>query len=156
MIVANVNVVANNMCPFCGCDPCDCNWGLDELFKKGGFADGESLALEFSGSFSDPYSSTIEQLRLPDFDSIFNTLGTGTPNPYAGSYQGAIINKNYKVGDLIRWFPVYSTQSSDKVWMIKKVFSHSPLDCVYYDFEITDGISSYIVSYLEIEKLEKK
>ena len=156
MNAVNVNVVASKMCPFCGCDPCDCNWGLDELFKKGGFVDGESLAPEFSGSFSDPYSPTIEQLRLPDFDSIFNTLGTGTSNPYAGSYKGSFVNHKHKVGDLIRWYPIYSTQNAEKVWMIKKVFVHSPLDCAYYDYEITDGISSYTVSYLEIQKLEVK
>ncbi|MDA7494637.1 hypothetical protein N8467_01065, partial [bacterium] len=105
---------------------------MNELFEKGGFAVSSSVAPGIPGCFSNPYSPTIENLRLPDFDSIFNSLGTGTPNPYAGSYQGAIINKNYKIGDLIRWFPVYSVQSVDKVWMIKKIFSHSPLDCVYY------------------------
>ena len=156
LLHVSVSVVTAKVCLFCGCDPCDCNWGLDELFKNGGLVDGESVASGISGSISCPCSPTIEELRLPDFDSIFNTLGTGTSNPYAGSYQGAIINKNYKVGDLIRWFPVYSTQSPEKVWMVKKIFSHSPLDCVYYDFEITDGISSYIVSYLEIQKLEVK
>ena len=155
-IVANVNVVTTDSCPFCGCDPCDCNWGLDELFKNGGLAISASVAPGISGCFSNPYTPTIEDLRLPDFDSIFNTFGVGTNNTYAGSSQGSVINNNYKVGDLVRWFPIYSSQNAEKVWMIKKVFIHSPLDCVYHDYEITDGISSYAVSYLEIQKLEEK
>ena len=154
--VANVNVVANNMCPFCGCDPCDCNWGLDELFRNGRSVISSSVAPGISGCLSNSYSPTIEDLRLPDFDSIFNSLGTGTTNSYAGSYKGTVINHKHKVGDLVRWYPIYSTKHAETVWMIKKVFIHSPLDCVYHDYEITDGISSYAVSYLEIQKLEDK
>jgi hypothetical protein len=154
LLVAHVSVVTAKMCPFCGCDPCDCSWGLDELFKNGGLVDGESMASGISGSLSCPYSPTIEELRLPDFDSIFNSFGAGTSDSYAGSYKSAIINHNHKVGDLVRWFPIYSAKHAEKVWMIKKVFIHSPLDCVYHDYEITDGISTYAVSYLEIQKLE--
>ena len=154
--VANVNVVANDACPFCDCDPCDCDWGLNELFGNGGSVVSSSVAPGISGCFSNPYTPTIEDLRLPDFDSIFNSLGTGTSNSYAGSYKSVVINHNHKVGDLVRWFPIYSLKHAETVWMIKKVFHHSPLDCVYHDYEITDGISSYAVSYLEIQKLEEK
>ena len=151
-----MNVVANNMCPFCGCDPCDCNWGLDELFANGGSVISSSVAPGISGCLSSPYSPTIEDLRLPDFDSIFNTLGAGTTDTYARSYQSVIIDKNFKVGDLVKRYPIYALDKSNKVWMIKQVYSNDPLDCTYHDFEITDGISSYAVTYLEIQKLEEK
>ena len=154
--IVNVNAVTIASCPFCGCDPCDCDWGLNELFKNGGLTTSSSVASGISGCPSSPYIPTIEDLRLPDFDSIFNTFGTGTSNSYAGSYKSTVINNKHKVGDLIRWFPIYSSQNAEKVWMIKRVFVHSPLDCVYHDYEITDGISSYLVSYLEIQKLEEK
>ena len=153
---ANVNVVASNMCPFCGCDPCDCDWGLNELFKNGRSAFSASVASRVSGCFSSPHIPTIEDLRLPDFDSIFNSFGTGTKDSYARSYQSVIIDKNYKVGDLVKWYPIYALDKSNKVWMIKQVYSNDPLDCAYHDFEITDGISSYPVTYLEIQKLEQK
>ena len=155
-IVANVNVVANDTCPFCDCDPCDCDWGLKELFKNGGSAVSSSVAPGISGCLSSPYSPTIEDLRLPDFDSIFNTLGAGTTDTYARSYQSVIIDKNFKIGDLVRWYPIYALHQAEKVWMIKQVFSNDPLDCSFHDFEITDGISSYLVTYLEIQKLEDK
>lgn len=154
--IVNVNVVTTDSCPYCDCDPCDCDWGLNELFKDGGFVVSSSVAPGISGHFGDSYLPAINDLRLPDFDSIFNSLGIGTTNTHAGSYQGPIMSHNHKVGDLIRWFPIYSQQDSKKVWMIKKIFVHSPLDCVYHDYEITDGISSYAVSYLEIQKLEEK
>ena len=155
-LAVNVSVVAANMCPFCGCDPCDCDWGLNELFKNGGSVVSSSVASGFSGCLSSPYIPTIDDLRLPDFDSIFNSLGTGTSNSYARSYKSVIIDKNYEVGDLVRWYPIYALQEAEKVWIIKQVFSNDPLDCSYYDFEITDGISSYAVTYLEIKKLEEK
>jgi hypothetical protein len=154
--VANVNVVTSDVCPFCDCDPCDCDWGLNELFGTGGSVASPGVASGISGSISYPHTPTIDDLRLPDFDSIFNSFGIGTSDSYAGSYKSTVINHKHKVGDLIRWFPIYSSQHAEKVWMIKKVFVHSPLDCVYYDYEITDGISSYMVNYLEIQKLEEK
>jgi len=155
-VIVNVNVVANDMCPFCDCDPCDCDWGLNELFGNRGPVVSSSLAPGVSGCVGYPYTSTIDDLRLPDIDSIFDSFGTGTSNSYAGSYKSTVINHNHKVGDLVRWFPVYSLKNAEAVWMIKKVFVHSPLDCVYHDYEITDGISVYPVSYLEIRKLEDK
>jgi len=146
----------DEFCPFCDCDPCDCSWGLNELFKSGRSVGSESLALGISGSLGCPYTPTIEELRLPDFDSIFNSFGAGTTNSHAGGYKSVVVNKKHEVGDLVRWFPIYNIKHAEKVWMIKKVFAHSPLDCVYHDYEITDGISSYAVSYLEIQKLEEK
>jgi hypothetical protein len=154
--IVNVNVVTTGSCPYCGCDPCDCDWGLNELFKDGGLIASSSMAPGISGCLSNSYFPTIDDLRLPDFDSVFNSLGTGTTNSHAGSYKSTIVIHDHKVGDLIKWYPMYSRQSAEKVWMIKKVFIHSPLDCVYHDYEITDGISSYAVSYLEIDKLEEK
>ena len=152
---ARVNVVANT-CPYCECDPCDCDWGLNELFKNGGLIDGKSLAPGISGSLSCPYTPTIEDLRLPDFDSIFNSLGTGTPNTHARSYKGSIMTNNYKVGDLVNWWPLYNLNDKKKVWIIKKVYTHSPLDCTYYDLEITDGLKIEVVAFHEVKTLEDK
>ena len=53
--------------------------------------------------------------------------------------RSVIIDKNYKVGDLVKWYPIYALDQAEKVWMIKQVYSTDPLDCSYYDFEITDG-----------------
>jgi hypothetical protein len=151
--VAHVNVVAN-VCPYCNCDPCDCNWGLDEMFEEGGSLVSSSLAPWISGLIGNPYTTAIEDLRLPDFESIFNSFGTGTTHPYAGSYKGAFMNFNYKIGDLVNWFPIYNTKQADKIWIIKRVFTHSPLDCAYYDVEITDGSIIEAVAFHEIRKLE--
>ena len=153
-IVANVNVVAVLKCPFCNCDPCDCDWGLNELFKKGNFVIGKSVA---EGSLSGSYYPTIEDLRLPAFDSIYNTLGTGGTSAYKQRYKSVIIDKSiYKVGDLVNWHPLYGVCDFNKVWLIKDVFSSNPLDCSYYDYEITDGLESRLVTFNELKKLEDK
>ena len=152
---AHVNVVAN-VCPYCNCDPCDCDWGLNEMFGEGGSFASSSMAPWISGLIGNPYTTAIEDLRLPDFDSIFNSLGTGTTYPHARSYKGSIMTNNYKVGDLVNWWPFYSHNDKKKVWIVKKIHNHSPLDCTYYDLEITDGLKVEAVAFHEVKKLEDK
>ena len=149
--VVNVNVVISDNCPFCNCDPCDCDWGLNELFKKGNLAASESLV---EGSLSGSYYPTIEDLRLPAFDSIYNTLGTGGTGAYKQRYKSVIIDRSiYKVGDLVNWHPLYGFCYFNKVWLIKDVFSSNPLDCSYYDYEITDGHQCHLVTFNELKKI---
>ena len=149
--IVNVNVVISDNCPFCNCDPCDCDWGLNELFKKGNLAASESLV---EGSLSGSYYPTIEDLRLPAFDSIYNTLGTGGTSAYKQHYKSVIIDRSiYKVGDLVNWHPLYGFCDFNKVWLIKDVFSSNPLDCSYYDYEITDGHQCHLVTFNELKKI---
>ena len=156
LLHVSVSVVENSdMCPYCDCDPCDCDWGLNELFEEGGSVASSSLAPWISGLIGNPYTTSLKDLRLPDFDSIFNSLGTGTSNTHARSYKGAVMSYDYKVGDLVNWWPLYSHDDRKKVWIIKKVFNHSPLDCTYYDVEITDGSKIEAVAFHEIKKLEE-
>ena len=152
--VAHVNVVASDRCPFCLCDPCDCDWGLNELFKTGNSTFSKSVD---KGSFSGSYYPTIGDIGLPDFDSIYNTLGTGGTGPYKQHYKSAIIDFSiYKVGDLVNWYPLYGVCDFNKVWLIKDVFSSNPLDCSYYDYEITDGLECHMVTFNELKKMEEK
>ena len=116
-----MNVVVSDNCPFCNCDPCDCDWGLSELFKTGNLITGKPLAEESS---SGSYYPTIEDLRLPTFDSIYNTLGAGGASTYKQRYKSVIIDRSiYKVGDLVNWHPLYGVCDFNKVWLIKDVFS---------------------------------
>ena len=150
---ANVNVVANEKCPFCDCDPCDCDWGLNELFEAWNTGVYTSLVQGLSGSNNLP---TIEDLRLPVFDSIYNSLGTGIPNGHYQHYPSTIIDRSiYKVGDLVNWHPLYSVCDFDKLWLVKAVLSSDPLDCSYHDYEITDGFENHLVTFNELRKLEK-
>ena len=149
-----MNVVVSDKCPFCNCDPCDCDWGLNELFKTGNIAASMPVAKESS---SGSYYPTIEDLRLPAFDSIYNTLGTGGASSYKQRYKSVIIDRSiYKIGDLVNWHPLYGFCDFGKVWLIKDVFSSNPLDCSYYDYEITDGLECRLVTFNELKKLEDK
>ena len=152
--LANVNAVSINKCPFCNCDPCDCDWGLNELFKNGNPASHKTLVNGLSGSCG---ISAIEDLRLPVFDSAYNSLGTGVPNVYSKHYQSAIIDRSiYKVGDLVNYHPFFGVSDFKKPWLIKTVFSSDPMDCSYHDYEITDGQQSHLVTFNELRKLEDK
>ena len=149
-----MNVVISDRCPFCNCDPCDCDWGLNELFKNGNIVASKSMV---KGSSSGSYYSTIDDIRLPTFDSIYNTLGTNGASSYKQRYKSIIIDRSiYKVGDLVNWHPLYGFCDFKKVWLIKDVFSSNPLDCAYYDYEITDGLECHLVTFNELKKLEDK
>lgn len=150
----NVNVVTTNKCKICDCDLCDCEWGANELFKAGNITVSKPLDKGLSGG---GYYSAIEDLRLPVFDSLYNSLGTKGKNSYKQRYKGTIMNTDlFKVGDLVNWHPFWGLCDWNKPWIIKTVFEHDPLDCVYYDYEITDGLAVHKVTFAEIKKLEEK
>ena len=150
----NVNVVTTNKCKICDCDPCDCDWGTNGLFKAGNVTFSESLA---QGLSSGGYYSAVEDLRLPVFDSLYNSLGTKGKNPHKKHYKSSIVDLDFfKVGDLVNWHPFWGLCDWNKPWIVKTVFEHDPLNCVYYDYEITDGLSVHKVTFAEIKKLEEK
>ncbi len=150
---ANVNVVASE-CPYCECDPCDCDWGLNGLFKTWNTGVYKTLV---HGLSSSSYYPTIDDFRLPVFDSVYNSLGTGVSNSYKKHYPSVIVDKSvYKVGDLVNWYPLYGLCDFNKIWLIKDVFSSNPLDCAYYDYEITDGLECHLVTFSELKKMEEK
>ena len=152
--VAHVNVVANGKCPYCECDPCDCDWGLSELFKTWNTGAYKTLVRGLSSSCDLP---SIEDFGLPEFDCIYNNFGTGIPNNALQHYPSTMIDYGiYKVGDLVYWHPFYGLCDFNKPWIIKTVFSSDPLDCSYHDYEITDGFENHLVTFNELRKLEEK
>jgi len=152
--IVSVNVVASEKCPFCECDPCDCDWGLNELFKTWNTGAYKTLVNGLSSSCNLP---TIEDLRLPVFDSVYNSLGTGASNVYSKHYQSVIIDRSiYKVGDLVNYHPFFGVCDFTKPWLIKTVLSSDPLDCSYHDYEITDGFEIHLVTFNELKKMEEK
>ena len=151
---AHVNVVASSKCPYCECDPCDCDWGLNELFKTWNTSVYKALVNGLSSSNNIP---TLDDLRLPAFDSVYNSLGTGVSNGYQKHYPSTIVDRSiYKIGDLVNWHPFWGVCDFDKPWLIKSVLSSDPLDCSYHDYEITDGFENHLVTFNELKKLEKK
>lgn len=148
-----MNVVANK-CPFCDCDPCDCDWGLDELFETWNTGVYKTLVNGLSSSSNIP---TIDDLRLPTFDSIYNSLGTGPSDFNRQRHPSIIVDKSvYRVGDLVNWHPFWGVCDFDKPWLVKSVLSSDPLDCSYHDYEITDGFENHFVTFNELKKLEDK
>ena len=154
MKTVNVIVVTSDKCPFCECDPCDCDWGLNELFETWNTGVYKTLVEGLSGSSNIP---TIEDLRLPIYDSLYNSLGTGVSSKYKQHYPIAIVDRSiYKVGDLVNYHPFWGVCDFNKPWLIKTIFSSDPLDCSYHDYEITDGVEVHLVTFNEIKKVEEK
>ena len=148
-----MNVVASDMCPFCDCDPCDCDWGLNELFKTWNTGVYKTLV---NGLHSGSCVSTFRDLELPDFDSLYRSLGTGVPNDDRQYYPTVMVDLSiYKVGDLVNWHPFFGLCDFNKIWLIKSVLPQDSLNCSYHDYEITDGIENHFVTFNELRKLEK-
>ena len=109
------------------------------------------------GLSSDSNIPTIDDLRLPILDSLYNSLGTGVPSKYKQHYPITIVDRSiYKVGDLVNYHPFWGVCDFNKPWLIKTVFSSGPLDCSYHDYEITDGFETHLVTFNEIRKMEEK
>ena len=141
-------------CPFCQKEKCDCDWGLDGLFREGNIAVSSSMAC---GAPSGSLIPTDLELELSSYDSIYDSLGTGGDNTHNRHYKSVIIDRSvYKIGDLVTWHPFWGMCDWGKPWIIKRVMPSDPLDCSFYDYEITDGMESHFVTYAEINKLEGK
>lgn len=141
-------------CPFCKDDTCGCKWNLNEGIEEGNISDDQTVVQEAS---CDSGQSPYEELKLPTFDSVYNSLGTRGANPGRRHYKSVIVDRSvFKVGDLVNWHPFWGLCDWDKPWIIKTVFAHDPLDCIYYDYEITDGLVVHRVTFAEIRKMEEK
>ena len=153
-LIANVNVVATINCPFCENESCGCKWNLNDGIEEGNIDHDQTMVQETSCS-SD--LSPYEDLKLPTFDSIYNSLGTGGADTGRRHYKSVIADRSiYKVGDLVNWHPFWGLCDWDKPWIVKTVFPLDPLDCSFYDYEITDGLSVHKVTFAEIRKMEEK
>ena len=141
-------------CPFCNGDTCGCKWNLNEGLEEGNIVVDQTVDEETS---CDSDLSAEQDLKLPILDSLYNSLGTKGENPHKRYYKSVIIDTSiFKVGDLVNWHPFWGLCDWDKPWIVKTVFEHDPLDCVYYDYEITDGLSVHKVTFAEIRKMEEK
>jgi len=144
-------------CPQCNKNVCDCDWGLDELFKNWRLDTSEVMDAQLTGSDCYCSDATDSCSGLPVFSSTYANIGKGLQNPHPRSYQGPVIGQvMYKVGDLVRYYPLWGLGNWDKPWVIKQVFCTDPLDCAFYDYEITDGRDVHLVTYYEIKKMEEK
>ncbi len=154
----NVNVVSANNCPVCNCDPCDCDWGLDGLFESWGLDSCPIMDIQPTGSTGDCDESTDGCVGLPIFDSAYANVGNAMSNPYVPNYKSSVIGDEVlKIGDLVNYYPLWGAfEEYEKVWIVKQVFSFDPLECSFYDYEITDGQRSRLATYYELKKLEEK
>lgn len=141
-------------CPFCNSETCGCKWNLNEGFEEGNIIVNQTMV---QGTSCGSDLSPELELRLPNSDSLYNSLGTGANNSSKRHYKSIIVDSSvFKVGDLVNWHPFWGLCDWNKPWIVKTVFEHDPLDCVYYDYEITDGLSVHKVTFAEIKKMEEK
>lgn len=147
----------SSICPVCHDKNCTCEWGLDELFESWGLNSNSILDVQHSGSISDCSDATDSCAGLPVFNSTYANIGKGIQDTHPRSYQGPVIGQvMYKVGDLVRYYPLWGLGNWDKPWVVKQVFCIDPLDCAFYDYEITDGHQTHLVTHYEINKMEDK
>jgi len=145
-------------CPICQNNTCDCDWGLDELFESWRLDTCPNMDLQQTGSTGSCDHSSDGCIGLPVFDSAYANVGNPMSNPHLPNYKSAIIDSEiHKVGDLVNYYPLWGAyEEYSKVWIVKRVFSFDPLDCSFYDYEITDGQTDRLVTYYELKKLEEK
>ena len=131
-----------------------CEWGLDGLFESWGLNSNSILDPQQSGPIGDCDDDTDSCYGLSIFDSICIDITDETPNSYLSNYKGPVIGA-YSIGDLVNYQPLWGIIDWNKPWIIKKVFAIDPLDCAFYDYEITDGHETHLVTHYEINKMGK-
>ena len=154
----NVNVVPTVKCPVCNSSLCDCEWGLDGLFESWRLDSCTDMDIQQARSASDCNETTDGCIGLPIFDSAYANVGSPVSNTHIPNYKSSVIGDEiFKVGDLVNYYPLWGAfEEYEKVWIVKQVFSYDPLECSFYDYEITDGQRVRLTTYYELKKLEEK
>ena len=144
-------------CPICDNATCSCKWSLDELYESWRLDSDSDIYGRQTGSVCHSDDSTDGCVGLPVFSSSFANIGLPSANSYSSGYKSIIVDvASIKIGDLVHYYPLWGMADWEKLWLVKEVFSLDPLDCAFYDYEITDGLTTHLVSYYEIAKWEKK
>jgi hypothetical protein len=144
------------ICPVCQDVVCTCEWSLNELYESWGLNTGSFLAAQQPGPISDCDDDTDICHGLSVFDSIYASIKNSVSNSRLSSYKGPVIGEDaYSVGDLVNYQPLWGIVDWNKPWIVKKVFSIDPLDCAFFDYEITDGCETHLVTHYEINKMGK-
>ena len=148
-----MSVVTNSaFCPMCACDPCECEWSDDGNIYKEGTSDSIQVPeYELDGDLGACPVASITDFGLSVYDCISDFSGYPRERSY-GQHNSNLIGtiKNFKVGDLVQWFPIHNTNQNKKVWVIKSILNPQLLDSGWYDYEITDGVSSQYATKFEI------
>ena len=150
-----MGVVIINRCIYCGCDPCDCDWGINELVEErtADLIQVDEKQCDGDGGVS--FTPTI-----PDFSSIYDCISDFSGYPRDRTYRRH--NSNligtiaiFKIGDLVRWYPVHGFSRPKKVWIIKQILNPNLMDSGWYDYELTDGVESHMATKYELFKLKE-
>jgi len=142
----------SDACPFCECDPCDCNWGIYG-FEKGN-PDRISVT---SGPWWECDGDNFDPILSPPWsyydDCVEHDYGPYGASGFTGVYKGSVV-LNLVVGDLVRYFPNSNLTCDQGIWIIRNVINKHSLDSSWYDYEITDGCRSVLCTQSEVFKLE--
>lgn len=148
----------DEFCPFCECNPCDCNWGN----FYGNFEEGQVDIVQVPVDECDGDVGGCGLPTLTDFgSSIFDCVSgfSGYPRDSLGrEHNSNILNKlpNFKIGDLVKWYSIHGKVRHKRVWVIKRVLHPSLIDSGWYDYEITDGRENHMVTKYELFRVPRR
>jgi len=146
--------MASQFCPMCKNDPCDCEWSDDECFEEGATDIVQVAEAQCDGDDRPCPVPTVTSVGSSIFDCISSFSG------YPRDGESRQCNPNiigdipiFRVGDLVRWYPVHGFNKPKQVWMVKRILNPNLMDSGWYDYEITDGIENQFVTKYELFRL---
>jgi len=147
----------SEFCPFCTCDPCDCNWGNYDKSEEGAVD-----LVQVDPQQCDGDGGACALPSITNFGStIFDCLSSFSGYPRESvdrKHNPNIINevKTLKIGDLVRWYPIHGMSRYKKIWVIKRVLNPNLMDSGWYDYEITDGGENHMVTKYELFRVPRR
>jgi len=137
-----------SICSVCECDPCDCGWGTYELEngKPNRIHLTEKYWWDYDGSDSE---STVSTNWGIDYDSMEYPQSLQGVGGFARTYYGQMVLE-FKVGEIVKYFPNCNLANDLGVWLVKEIVNQSPVECSWYDYEITNGIKSVLCRQEEL------
>jgi len=137
------------ICPVCNSEFCEC--------------EGENRStytIQISDEQHERDGGDDYEPTFPDFSSIYDCVSDFSGYPRDRTYRQHnpnLIGKNqiFNVGDLVRWYPTHGFHKPKQVWIIQKILNPSLMDSGWYDYEITDGGESHMVTSYELFKVRE-
>ena len=140
------------VCCVCECDPCDCGWG--SYVSKNRNVNRIYLT---DTSWWETDGNGFEASCLPNwdiYDDCVEHIGCIQGiDQYARSYQSQM-PLAFGVGQPVRYFPNCNLANDEGIWLIKDVVNKSAIECSWYDYEITNGLTTVLCRQEELMEIK--
>ena len=150
---ASVSVVADNHCPVCECDPCDCGWGSYTSFEE-----RRSNRIQVPNHRPNLFRCNISlqpSSYVPHLCTRYRERKDNLDKkPEHNTTKRTLI---FKIGDLVYFkssVTDVSVEDRSKIWIIKDYVNKAPEEHSCYDYILTDTTEDVVAIEFELKEVK--